>query len=237
MAEGAVEQAVGSPAPQERPISQQRFNEVYWQAKEAERRNQQLEQRLLELETKGTEAPTSAPTLEKFDYDETAYAQAREAYQLNLVREEARKTARDELERDKNFAKEMTKKQKQDEFLKRAGEYALSNPEYDEVTRRAGAAGVAINQAATNIIMESEKGPALHHYLLANPTVLEDLNAIQDPAMVGMKVGQIMMNMQTVRSTGAPPPINPGEGGAISKKSLYDEDISMEEFERIVNEG
>jgi hypothetical protein len=239
MAEGA-EQTVESPTTQkpERTIDQSRFNQIYWKAKEAERRNVALEQRLAELESsKAMPEVSTAPSLEQFDYDEDKYRQARETFLINQAKKEAVEAVRAERERERQMTAEMTKKQKTDEFLKRSGEYALTNPEYDEVTKRAGAAGVSINQTATEIIINDPNGPALHHYLLANPMVLEEINAIQDPGMVGVKIGQLMTSMKSVPSTSAPEPIEPGEGGATSNRginALYDDNLSPEEFERIV---
>jgi hypothetical protein len=101
--------------------------------------------------------PKAAPTLEKFNYDETAYQAALVAH----VKDEAARQVRDEFRKEQA---ELTEKQRTESWRKRESEFAAKTPDYKDKAYYA-----PISDVMADIIKDSEKGPELAYYLGDNP--------------------------------------------------------------------
>jgi len=218
-------------------VTQARFNQVYYRSKQAERDNRNLQDKLSVLEQKfenrNPETPVNAPSIADFDYDDEKFAQANSAYNEKMIDQRINDAVNRKMEGIGQSEARLTRQKIEQDFFKRSDDYLLKNPEYNDVLENA--IGVEINPAASDIIMQSQNGPALHHYLLSNPLELEKLNSLQSPGLVGMEMGRLEGKLNVKQRTHAPNPINPESsgGGSASSKDVNDPNISMEEYYKL----
>lgn len=214
-------------------ISKQRFNQVYYKAKQAERDNDALRQENAALKQR-TPTVGKVPELSDYDFNEEKLARAKVVYEDKLVQSRIDEAVELKFQDISKGEKAQSALQVENKFLERSAEYAVQNPEYDTVLGQAH--GVQINQTASDIIMTSENGPAIHHHLLTNPVLLEKINSMQNPGLVGAELGRLESKLQIKPRSKAPEPITPEGGGAATNQTLYDPDLPMEDFYRLANQ-
>lgn len=214
---GAADTAQES-KPEGESIPKSRFNKVYWEKKQKEREVEELKAQLEKVQSsQQTEQPagttqfaeTQKPTLEQFDYDDSAYYEALADWKAEQ-KIQAAFQARDEQA-------QLTKQQKEAEqinsdFGKKLADYNALHPEYNDAIEAAGGRAFAphVNQA----ILHAENGPAIDHHLLLNPEIadrLSRMNSVQAAIEIG-KIGA-GLSAQPVQTSNAPPPIDTVGGG------------------------
>ena len=233
--------------PKGETVPKSRFNEVYYKRKEAERKLEEAERRIelfqAQQQTQATpSAPSSGqtqinasnrPTLEQFDYDDGKYQEALVEWKVE------QKLNQYETQRNQRKQQEELKG-KQQNFNKRMAAYAANNPQYEAALKFANPNGW--NQVIDEVILESDVGPQLDHYLLENPEVADDLMG-KTPRQAATALGRIEATLSntseraeqpTKQITKAPLPISTatGSGGNSSNAKLASAG-SMEDYYNI----
>ncbi len=227
---------------EQEPITQKRFNTVYWQKKQAEREVENLRQELDKqkaqehVNVKTDEEIINEPTLEQFDYDTDAHS---EAIIKHRVKQGISKAFEERDLSEKNAKQQAESQRINQSYSEKEAQYVADNPEYQEVIKVAGNKVFSphVNQA----ILHAENGPAIDHYLLSNPEISEKLDKLSVPVAM-MELGKISAKLSTQsknnKITGAPPPIDTvGGGGTPNVDRRFDPNISMEEYYRVSMEG
>lgn len=198
----------------------------YWR-QEAERQAEQLRQ--LQQPSKPTDKTAAQadhqgrPTLEQFDFDQDAYAEAVAEWKFNELIQKQEST-RKAQERQRSFA------EKEAAFL-------AEHPDYEAVAK---APHVPITQAVAEEILQADNPPAIAYYLGSH---LDEAAAIaqMSPAQISRAIGRIEGRLSApVASESprqpepktvsrAPAPVTTLSGAPAVKKS-YD-DMSMKEYD------
>lgn len=195
-------------SPQSVPYS--RFNEVYYQKKQAEKELQALrEEQAKQAPPPQANDPTK-PKLEQFDYDEEKFNDALLDWKLEQRDQQARIQQQ-----------QQEQQQKYGDFRKKQERYIDKNPNYQQLAMQADAAGVQFNDNLADMILNSEAGVQIHHHLLANPDKLERLN-VQSPLQAMREVVRLEQSFTKAKPkpvSRTPDPIKPGgHGGATTTK-------------------
>lgn len=206
--DGAEEQQEGeSSAGQSVPLN--RFNEIYYKKSEAERRVAELESQAQtpQQSSQQRQAPQNTegrPTLEQFDYDDGAYQEALVDWKLD--------------QREQLRIQQQQQQQQQNQlnaFAVQQNQYMMQNKEYAELTTAADRAGIQFSPDIVNAVTQSKAGVQIHHHLLSNPHVLDDLNNMS-PYQMMREVVALENKFATPKAqvSQAPDPISPGGHGS-----------------------
>lgn len=219
-------------APDEDPV-QKRIDKLTREKRELEWdrnrwREQAARQTPAQPETATPEAPKKTPTLEDFNYDESAYQTALTAH----VTAEAARQVREEFRKEQE---QLTQKQKHEAWEKRQAEFAAKTPDYIEKAHY-----VRLSDVMADIIKDSEKGPEIAYYLGKNPDESSAIAAMSE-RQAAVALGRIEAKLDVapapapvpkpVSKAPPPPPKIEASEPAITK-SWNDPSLSQEEFNR-----
>jgi len=185
-----------------------RFNEVYYQKKQAEKELEALRAQQQQQAPQPQEDSTK-PRLEQFDYDEEKFHDALMDWKL------------EQRERRTRQQQQQAQQQQQyQEFGLKQQRYMQKNPSYQQLAMQADRAGVQFNESLVEMIMTSDVGVQLHHHLLSNPDKLERLNNGNSLANMRelMRLEQTFSKQKPKPVSKAPEPITPTGGGARDSK-------------------
>lgn len=129
-----------------------------------------------------------------------------------------------------------------EKFTKRAQEFAQEKDDVMDVMQ--GVDGIPLSMALEEALFESDLGPEVLYELAKDPDAFERVNklsVIGAAREVGRiearlsKTGEESPKKQERKTTKAPPPPKPvgKKSSQAVKKSIYDDDISQEEFEQL----
>lgn len=195
------------PVQEKRTVPEDRFKQVYAKSKGHEREIAELKQ---QLASRGNQEPTqvldtSAPTLESFDYDQDKYDDARFNFRMN---QEFKK--RDE--QTKANAQKQDQQNLLSSFDQQAASYASENEDYQKAIEEVGNAGYS--ETINQVLLNSEKGAQLDHFLLRNPveiSKLSSMNSVQQMMHLG-KLESTLGTQKTIKQSNAPEPIETVKG-------------------------
>jgi vacuolar-type H+-ATPase subunit I/STV1 len=189
---------------EKRTVPEDRFKQVYAQKKQQERKIAELEQQL-----QNNQAPikqdTKAPSLEDFDYDQEKFNAASVDYQ---VEQQFKK-------RDKQASEQKQQKKQNDllsAFDKKEAAYHAENEDYQKAIDEVG--NVGYNETINNVLLNSENGAKLDHYLLRHPEEIQNLssmNPIQQTMYLGKLEGELT-KQKSIKQSKAPEPIETVKG-------------------------
>jgi len=167
------------------------------------------------------QTPQGEPTLEQFDFDESAYNAALIKYEVAQQVQESRSEAQ-------KAQAEQTAKERDAKFDNAEVKYATDNPSYiDDIQSLP-----RFQPDTLNMLRGQENGPELVHYLGKNPEIADQIASL-DPMNAAMQIGVISANLSAtakteIQTSAAPEPISTiSSGGTVSKEV---EDMSMEEI-------
>lgn len=223
---------------EERRVSQEEFNKLYFQMKQAERERDAALKKAQEREAaKAKEAAErGAPKLEDFDYDEDKYRDA--MFEYKVQQEVNRKfQEREEAERERQI------KQKEAEiingFNERASAYAAQNPDYEKAIQIAGESA-AYPTHVQEVILTSDHGPQIDYALLTDPDLLNRVSnmsptsAIMELARLESKFTQqpakAAEQKKEVKVSKAPNPVPVAGGGGRASDYKYNTEMSAEDY-------
>jgi hypothetical protein len=214
---------------------QKRIDKAVAKQREAERRAQELEQRLAEIQGSRPAEPKHAepakaegrPQAESFStYDE--YVEALADWKLG-----EREKQREQAEAERKARDEQ--KQVADAWNKRVEQAKQKHDDYDDVIAEAE---IPITNAVRDALLTSEHGPELAYYLAQNPEECKRIAALQPVAAI-RELGKLEAKFEKApepekpKVTKAPPPPKPVAARASAEKSIHDEDLSFAEYERL----
>ena len=217
-----VESATTDDAPQAEPEPpkedgfQKRINKVTAAKYAAERRAEELERKLKELETAKPAKP--APTLEDFDFDEAAY-------QAALIESKVEQVITAQTQKQREEAQKAEAAANLSSFNERIE--ALGKDDFSEV---AGAVPLLPNGVA-DALVASEGGAEMIYHLGTHLDVAEKI-ANMTPAAAMMELGRISASMKAqpvVKTSAAPEPIAPLKSGSSLTADVGD-DIPINEW-------
>ena len=169
----------------------------------AERRAQEIEARLKELETKAPAQPDPADeplkTAADFNYDDAAYAR----YLQQVIDQRAERRARDAASKflQEERAREATERAIR-EYQSRVDDFKKTAPDFDDVVFHPS---VAISQPMAEVIKRSEFGPAIAYQLGKNPELSTQIARLP-PELAAYELGQIAASIKSARAAKAAPP-------------------------------
>ena len=223
----ADEEAKPAEERKQNPKIEKRFSEITKQREaarqEAERERQarlELENKVKELEGKLTPAkpqePTEAdpkPKPEQFS-DMFEYAEA-------LSEWTADKRIREEKAKEVAQKAEQERQQVLNTWANRVNDFRAKTPDFDDMV---GSADVVVSNEVRDAIFESEIGPQILYHLAENPDVAKKLAGLSPIGALRM-IGKLEAKFETpapseaprepaVRTSKAPPPINPIKASA-----------------------
>lgn len=217
----------------EKQISQDEFNKLYFQLKQAEReRDAALKKK--EAEQTPAKETKAEPKLEDFEYDKEQYTQAMIEHKINEKVSEA-------LANQANTQKQSQAQAEQAAinatFNEKAAAFAASNPDYEKVIEANGANAV-YSQTLREAIITSEYGPQLDYAMLSNPQLLDQLNGMT-PVQAAREIGKLEASYtkpavtpspaKTVSTAPDPVPVS-GGGGRASSDYSYNEEMDMNSY-------
>ena len=220
--EASAPQAVDKPV--ENDGFQKRINKVTAEKYTAQREAKALQERIAQLEAAVPKAPDAkAPTLEDFDYDDTAYNSA-------LIDHKVKQGVAAESERlqKQGLASQQVQAQQAvaQAFDAKVAECTAKNADYQDKVAQLP----QFNADTLSAIMASEQGADLA-YALAERLDLADEIANASPMVAAMKLGELSAQLKVtpqIKPSAAPAPIEPvSSGGALSKDVG---EMSMEEL-------
>ena len=219
--------AVDAVVPQEKALTQEEFNKVYFEQKQAEREAIALRKQLEELKApKPAQAQTvAAKTLEDFDFDDQAYQDhlIDQKVEAKLAQYQAKSQEQDAAKAQKTQADIVM-----NDFNTKANEYAAQNPSYSEAMTNAQ----HINYSPSLSDAVLHEGPQLDHHLLTNPQLVDKLNSMSGYAMakeLAVVVGNLNKKA-TIKHSSAPTPPPTVTGGAKHAVDMDDPGMSMDKY-------
>lgn len=180
--------------------------------------------------------PSGKPDPETFEGTHAEYLEALTDWKLKDWQ-----TA--ELARSKEAQAKDAYKSLAEKHSERVQKFKEQNPDYDRIVEDFvdEHGDVAFSLGLQQAILESEEGPALIKELLSKPEEFARINAMS-PFAVAREIGRMEarfakqdLTPKTVIKTNAPKPPTPinGKSASAVRKSLYDKDISFEDYEKI----
>jgi len=233
---GAKTEETTEVKPEVKLVIQDEFNKVYFQRKQAERDKEALQQKVAELEARPTEAPkpeVTEPTLEGHDYNDDTYNAALIDFKVKQGVSDAISTF---TQTQNQATAQQAKAQLSQQFDSKAAEYASSNPEYMKALEAAG--NVQYSGAVNEVLLNSDNGPQLDHYLLSNPQKADEINRMST-VQVAMALAKVAVTFETKpQLSDAPAPIDvEGGGGGAVVQDLNDPNLSMEDYMQLTRGG
>lgn len=179
------------------------------------------------------------PRAEKFDTHED-YVEALADWKVE--RKLAEREAKDREEKVKAEYQKINQSHRS-----RVEQYAKDNPDYNDTLQEFldDHGDVRFSSTLEELVVTSEKGPALIHELLKNPdefTRINTLGALDAAREIGKLEAKFAKSSESSKETkqlksNAPPPISPvGSKSGSVKKSIFDKGLSFTEYERIRRE-
>lgn len=139
-------------------------------------------------------------------------------------------------QRDKQTAQQSLEKS----YNARVQEFVKVTPDFADVL---AASDLQISQPVTELIFESDVGPAIAYYLAENEAETERINKLS-PARQLAEIGKIEAKLtapvadKKKKVSQAPAPVKPVQGGApVSTKSIDDPNISSEDWIKLRNKA
>ncbi len=204
---------------------QERINQKTREAKEAQARVSELEDRLRSFESQETQELAPRPKLEDFGYDEEKYAEALDDWTEQRSLLSARKARMEEQREEAQAQQARLQQLAVDTFKERSAQFEEEHPDYQEKLRSIPNSPILMQAA-----LISDQGPQLAYYLGSNPDIANQL-AVANPIIAAMELGKIQQKLSTpppTQTTQAPPPAKPV--GSSAKVEKDPDKMSAEEY-------
>tara|TARA_R110000782_G_C14819187_1_gene413723 strand:- start:3356 stop:4108 length:753 start_codon:yes stop_codon:yes gene_type:complete len=204
--------------------TQKRINKITAEKYAERRKNEELQRIIDGLNAKQKPVEVKAPTIEDFDYDESAYNAASISYQ---VKEGIAAEGQRLQKQSSDTQMEAANQQRAQAFDSQVAEITLQHPDYQEKIKNLP----RFSQDTLDAIMGSDKGAQIA-LALSEQLDLADEIANSSPMVAAMKLGELSARLNSpkpkIKSSTAPSPIEPiSSGGSISKNMS---EMSMEEI-------
>ena len=203
--------------------TQKRINKITAEKYAEKRKAEDLQRRYDELVASQKPAETKAPTLEDYDYDESAFNAASISHQVK----QGMATESQRLQKEGIAEKQKEANQTRDDaFNDQVAKVTKDYPDYQERIKVLP----QFKQETLDAIMSLEKGAEIALALTEQLDLAEEI-ANATPMAAAVKLGELSARLNikpAIRTSAAPSPIEPlSSGGSLSKD--YSE-MSMEEI-------
>jgi phage-related minor tail protein len=193
--------------------TQKRINKITAEKYAEKRKAEDLQRRYDELVASQKPAETKAPTLEDYDYDESAFNAASISHQVKQgMALESQRLQQEGI----TTRQEAANQQRADTFNAQVAEVTLKHPDYQERIKTLP----EFKQDTLDAIMSSEKGAEIALALSDQLDLAEEI-ANASPMVAAMKLGELSARLNikpTIRTSAAPSPIEPlSSGGSLNK--------------------
>ena len=192
-------------------------------AGEEKRKAEELQRKLDAMQAAQKPVETKAPTLEDFDYDETAFNAASISHQVKQgVANESQRLQQQGIAAQQ----EAVRQQKAQAFDAQVAEVTATKPDYQDVIKNLP----EFNGDTLDAIMSSDQGAELA-YALGENLELADEIASASPMVAAMKLGELSARLKQkpqIKPSAAPSPIEPVSSGGSLSKDIGE--MSMEEI-------
>ncbi len=197
---------------------QEKINKAISEKGVSDRKVQILERELRELKGKQATAPSEAPTLEQFNWNDDEYNSALMDYKIA-------ETLKDQTRLNTQQAVENKRADVAKAFFTKEAEFIATHPEYQEAVNNLP----QFQPETLDAIYEL--GPEMSNYLAQHLDVADAIANVS-PITAGVKLGQIAMKLSVkkpeVKPSNAPDPVTTLNGAAGLNKSQ--ENMSMSEI-------
>lgn len=208
------------------------WKEQYLAEKES-KTNVKPDSKNVETPTAQAVEATNKPKPENFDSHEE-YTEALTDWKLDQ-----REQAKTQKEKEDKFKEEFSKRQQT--FQKRYNEFNEKTPDFEEAME--SVSDIMLPMAQQDAIVSSEHAPAIMYELakdrknLERIAALDTLAAIREIGKIEAKIEARSMNNKNetneTKTTKAPPPIKPLNGNNSTNKSVYDQNLSQSDYEKM----
>ena len=183
-----------------------------------------LAQQLEAIKPKPVE-PTDGLRLEDFDFDVEKYADAK-----------AKKAEETALKRYGEEQQALTRKQAETQLTKSwESKTSKADTKYDDFDEVVG--DLTPTSHLNIAIMQAENGDEIAYYLgknLAEATRIANLDPISAVREIGRLEAKLLAEPPKAKTpSNAPAPITPVKGSSSANKTIFDDDLSQSEFEKI----
>lgn len=211
---------------QKRNPFQERITQLTNRAKEAEARAKELEEQIRVNESAERPEVPPMPSLEDFDYDQSAYSRAvtewisnQQAHQVNQA-----------MTQQQRWQAEQARKQAQQESINayqaRQAAFEAEHPDF----KAAVSQYQFKSQHVAEAIINSDNGPALAYHLAKNPDLAQAIEST-NPVHALMHLGRIEARLTApppVTPSKAPPPVEDVTPSGVTNKDP--EKMSMRQY-------
>jgi hypothetical protein len=193
--------------------TQKRINKITAEKYAEKRKAEDLQRRYDELVASQKPAETKAPTLEDYDYDESAFNAASISFQVKQgMALESQRLQQEGI----TTRQEAANQQRADTFNAQVAEVTLKHPDYQDRIKTLP----EFKQDTLDAIMSSEKGAEIALALSDQLDLAEEI-ANASPMVAAMKLGELSARLGVkppIRTSAAPSPIEPlSSGGSLNK--------------------
>jgi phage-related minor tail protein len=193
--------------------TQKRINKITAEKYAEKRKAEDLQRRYDELVASQKPAETKAPTLEDYDYDESAFNAASISHQVKQgMALESQRLQQEGI----TTRQEAANQQRADTFNAQVAKVTKEHPDYQERIKTLP----EFKQDTLDAIMSSEKGAEIALALSDQLDLAEEI-ANASPMVAAMKLGELSARLGVkppIRTSAAPSPIEPlSSGGSLNK--------------------
>lgn len=187
-------------------------------------------------EVKSVVTESEKPNQDDFDSHED-YLEAMIEYKANLV---AEKKLEDYQAKQKETQIKTKEEQIKAAHYSRVSAFQEKTEDFVDVIESVD--DIPLSLTIQQVVMESDNGPELFYELAKNRDELERINqlpAIEAARALGRFEASLNKPVKEIKKvTKTPPPIKPVQGkGSASAKSIYDENVSFAEYEKLRRTG
>jgi phage-related minor tail protein len=193
--------------------TQKRINKITAEKYAERREKEDWKRRYGELAENQKPAETKAPTLEDYDYDESAFNAASISHQVKQgMALESQRLQQEGI----TVRQEAANQQRADTFNAQVAKVTKDHPDYQERIKTLP----EFKQETLDAIMSSEKGAEIALALSDQLDLAEEI-ANASPMVAAMKLGELSARLGVkppIRTSAAPSPIEPlSSGGSLNK--------------------
>jgi hypothetical protein len=164
--------------------------------KEAQKQKRDLERQLEELRAKlpqPAQTIAAKPTLDQYDYDETRFSEAYDAWMEQKAKLDAADRAKLEAQR---------KEQEEVENFKKSYAARKESLGVDDFEEAESEVGSILNQTQAGLLMRGADDPAVLVYALSkSPARLIELSKISDPVKFTVAIAKLEISLATKKTT------------------------------------
>ena len=211
-------------ATDEQSRAEKRINKITWEKHEAIRQSEAKDARIAELEAQLTQPKpdVKVPVVTDFDNDEE-YAQALQDYTVQTAQSVHQQT---QAQAEK-AAQEAERNNKKQAYQSKVAAYAMEHEGFVEAVT---GSNVTISESVEQVLIESDRGPELTHWLAENASEALRINSLP-PILAAKELGKIEASLDALKpkkASDAPPPETDISGSDTNPPEGLSDDLDVD---------